>query len=96
MIREIVCQYHIFNKQRVGDQYTQVYPVMYPRVRYEDAERMGWKRTNDRLFSQDGRSVWICPDCVHWQEDYYFRGPDWQAARGLLYPWQSDLGIINF
>lgn len=81
---EVVCQFHLESNAKV-----RLWPVPYPRVLYRDAERLGWKRTNDPLFSMDGSAVWLCPDCVAWQEDYHGRGPVWQSARGLLFAWQD-------
>lgn len=82
---QVVCQNHIVRPEGI-----EMYPIQYPCVREHEAEKMGWRLTSHRLFSQDEQVVWICPDCVKWLQDYQERGPIWQSDRGVFYPWQDD------
>lgn len=77
MEHELVCQHH----RILENNEDRVYP---PRILYRNRIHTGWKMTKHRLFSQDGRYVWICPDCVKWLRDYQRQGYDY------LYSWQGS------
>jgi hypothetical protein len=61
----IVCQFHIFPPDFDGI-------PEYPSTTFSRARDEGWRTTTDRLFSQDGKEMWVCPECVERLRNRYY------------------------
>ena len=79
----IVCQFHI------GAINDGLVPGELPSTSSDSALNTAWTMTTDKLFSQDGSPVWICPDCFR-KTGYHTR----RKAAGRR-RWQSG-GVIHF